>query len=103
MAEKEEFKIVTINGIEYVTFPQALLFLDSYREKLRQRVLRGSVEGVEKIGKYLFIPLSYLQQEKKKELDKDADIKLEELRGMGLTKDDIEKFIALKKEEQAKQ
>jgi hypothetical protein len=102
MAEKETFKIVVINGIEYLTFPQALEYLESYREKLRQRVLRGAVEGVEKIGKYLFIPISYLELEKKKELNKETETKLDELKGLGLTKEDIDKFIAMKKAESGK-
>jgi len=99
MTEKKDYTIVTINGIEYLTFPQALEFLEANREKIRQRVLRGAVEGVEKIGKYLFIPYSYLKQEQKKEMDKEAETKLDELKGLGLTKEDIEKFIAMKKAE----
>jgi hypothetical protein len=101
MAENEKIQVVVINGSEYLTFPQALNYLVTNREKLRQRVHRGSVKGVVKIGKYLFIPLSYVEQEKKKELDKEADLKLDELKGLGLTKEDIEKFIALKKAEAA--
>ena len=102
MEEKEAIKVVVINGIEYLTFPQALDYLESNREKIRQRVLRGAIEGVEKIGKYLFIPMSYLEQEKKKELDKETEIKMDELKGMGLTKEDLERFIAMKKQEQSK-
>jgi hypothetical protein len=102
MAENEKIQVVVINGSEYLTFPQALDYLVSNREKLRQRVLRGSVEGTVKIKKYLFIPLSYVEQEKKKDLDKEADVKLDELKGLGLTKEDIEKFITLKKAEEAK-
>lgn len=102
MTEKKDYTVVTINGIKYLTFPEALDYLEANREKIRQRVLRGAVEGVEKIGKYLFIPMSYLDQEKKKEMDKEAETKLDELKGMGLTKEDVEKFIALKKAEEAK-
>lgn len=102
MAKKEETqKVVVIDGIEYLTFPQALEFIEFNRDRLRQRVLRKSVEGVVKIGKYLFVPLSYLQEEKRKELDKEAQTMLEELKGMGLTKEDVEKFIAIKKAEEA--
>ncbi len=100
--ENEEIIPVTINGIVYLTFPQAQDYIEFNRERLRQRVLRDAVEGVVRIGKYLFIPLSYLDEEKKKELNKEAEVKLEELKGLGLTKEDIEKFIAMKKEEQAK-
>jgi len=99
MAGKEEIKVVVINGIEYLTFPQALEFIEINREKLKQRILRKSVKGVVRIGKYLFVPLSYLQEEKKKEMDKEAETKLDELKGLGLTKEDIEKFIAMKKAE----
>lgn len=102
MEEKKEFTVVVIKGIEYLTFPDAQDYLDSNREKLRQRVLRGAVEGVEKIGKYLFIPLNYLEQEKKREMDSEAERKLDELKSLGLTKEDIEKFIALKKAESKK-
>ena len=99
MKEKKDYTIVTINGIEYLTFPQALNFLSAHREKLRTRVLKDKVEGVERIDRYLFIPLSYLEQEKKKEMDKEAETMLDELKGLGLTKEDIEKFIAMKKGE----
>ncbi len=99
MTEKKDYTIVTINGVEYLTFPQTLDYLEANREKIRQRVIRGAVEGIEKIGKYLFIPWSYVQQEKKKEMDKEAEKKLDELRGLGLTKEDLEKFIAMKKAE----
>ena len=101
MEEKKDKQIVVINGIEYLTFPQALEFLDTNREKIRQRVLRGAVEGVVKIGKYLFLPLSYLEKEEKKELNKETEIKLDELKGMGLTKENVEKFIAMMKAEEA--
>ncbi len=101
-AEYDEIIPVTINGIIYLTFPQAQDYIEFNRERLRQRVLRDAVEGVVRIGKYLFIPLSYLDEEKKKGLNKETEVKLEELKGLGLTKDDIERFIAMKKEEQAK-
>jgi hypothetical protein len=99
MAEEKDYTIITINGKEYLTFPQALDYLNANREKLRTRVLKGRVEGIERIDRYLFIPLSYLKLEKKKEMDKEAETMLDELKGLGLTKEDIEKFIALKKAE----
>ena len=102
MTEKEKIQPVTINGIVYLTFPQAKDFLGFDRDRLHQRVIRGVIDGVEKIGKYLFIPMSYLEEEKRKELNKETEVKLEELKGYGLTKEDIEKFIAMKKAEQEK-
>ena len=102
MAENDKYTTIIINGGEYVTFPQALDYLESNREKLRQRVLRDKVEGVVRIDRYLFIPLSYLQEEKKRELNKETEIKLDELKGLGLTKEDIDKFIAMKKAEEEK-
>jgi hypothetical protein len=102
MTEKEEIKkVVVIDGVEYLTFPQALEYIEINREKLKQRILRKSVKGVVRIGKYLFVPLSYLQEEKKKEMDREAETMLDELKGMGLTKEDVEKFIAIKKAEEA--
>ncbi|MEI6060931.1 MAG: hypothetical protein WCR72_09490 [Bacteroidota bacterium] len=95
--EHEEIIPVTINGIVYLTFPQAQDYVEFNRERLRQRVLRDAVEGVVRIGKYLFIPLSYLDEERRKGLDKETEVKLEELKGLGLTKEDIERFIAMKK------
>jgi len=99
MTEKNIYTVVTINGVEYLTFPEAQDYLTSSREKLRQRVLKDKVEGVVRIDRYLFIPMSYLEKEKKKEMDKEAETMLDELKGLGLTKEDIEKFIALKKAE----
>lgn len=102
MTQEKKFTVVTIKGIEYLTFPQALDYLDANREKIRQRVIRGAVEGVEKIDRYLFIPLSYLEKEKKKVLETETEEKLDELKGMGLTKENVEKFIAMMKAEEQK-
>jgi hypothetical protein len=96
LTEVEEIKPVVINGITYLTFPQALEYIGADREKLRSRILRNAIEGVERIGKYLFVPLNFLDEEKQKALDKETEVKLEELKGLGLTKEDVERFIAMK-------
>jgi hypothetical protein len=102
MNDEENYTVITINGKEYLTFPQALDYLKANREKLRTRVLKDKVEGVVRIDRYLFIPLSYLEKEKKKVLETETEEKLDELKGMGLTKENVEKFIAMMKAEEQK-
>jgi uncharacterized protein with von Willebrand factor type A (vWA) domain len=89
MNDEENYTVITINGKEYLTFPQALDYLKANREKLRTRVLKD-------------IPLSYLEKEKKKVLETETEEKLDELKGMGLTKENVEKFIAMMKAEEQK-
>ncbi|MCX6244616.1 MAG: hypothetical protein NTU98_07910 [Bacteroidetes bacterium] len=74
MKEKENIDplIVTINGKPYLIFPEALDFVGGDRSVLHQRIIRGTVEGVEKRRKYVFIPLSYCEKMKKELETKDT-------------------------------
>ena len=108
--------IITIDGKEYLTFPQALKFIDIDRSILHQRIMREEVpDRVEKdpvnainIEKYVFVPLEYCKRYKEQEDNKKAlerikgfgtsDIEtLEKIKELGLTKEDIVKLIASKK------
>jgi len=118
MATKKitERTIITIDGEKYLTFPQALKFIDIDRSILHQRIMREEVpDRIEKnpvnainIDKYVFVPLDYCERYKEDEDDKKAqerikgfgtsDIEtLEKIKELGLTKEDIEKLISLKK------
>jgi hypothetical protein len=108
---------VTINGIEYLTFPQAWQFI-GYKDRgvLHQRIMREEAKkenekdpvGAINIEKYVFVPLEYCVRKKEEEentkaLERlkgfgSADIEtLEKIKELGLTKEDIEKLIASKK------
>ena len=63
---------VSIEGTEYLTFPQALTFIGIERGLLHQRIMRdaGKNEGDENainainIEKYVFVPRSYCERMK---------------------------------------
>jgi len=109
--------IITINGKEYLTFPQAVKFIGfDDRGVLHQRIMRE--EAIDKkvkdpvnalnIEKYVFVPFAYCKRLKKEEEHRKAVEKLqgfassdletlEKIKELGLTKEDIEKLIASKK------
>lgn len=108
-----EFKIVLIDGIEYITFPQALDFISIERATLQQRLNRerdkkekdpayvGELRVIN-IGKYNFVPLDVCKKLKaEKEIDVKVD-KIKELAQMDISLEDIQKLIDAKKKEQAK-
>jgi len=70
--EKIDPLIVNINGKPYLIFPEALDFVGGDRSVLHQRIIRGTVDGVEKRRKYVFIPLSYCEKMKKELETKDT-------------------------------
>jgi len=113
MATKKisDITVITIEGKEYLTFPQALKHIKMKRGILHQRIMReeGNVKTDEEavnainIDKYVFVPLTYcnkLKEDKEKEatvekLKKFDDIdiaKLERIKELGWTIEDIEKL-----------
>ncbi len=66
--EESDLIIFTRNGIEYIIMPQAWKFIYNppNRDNLHQKVIRRSVDGVLKVDRYIFIPLSYCRSEKAK-------------------------------------
>ena len=50
-----EFEKVTIKGIDYLTFPQTLIFTGIDRGTIQQQINRKTLI-VKKIGKYVFVP-----------------------------------------------
>ena len=79
---------VSIEGTEYLTFPQALTFIGIERGLLHQRIMRdaGKNEGDENainainIEKYVFVPRSYCER-MKTEIENEASA--EKLKNFG--------------------
>ena len=81
---------VTIDGIVYLTFPEALEYVGYNREKLHQRVVRNSrLIEIKRIGRYVFIPLSYLEEERQKSMDKETEVMFKELKRKGMGSKEI--------------
>ena len=114
MATKKikETTFVSIKGIEYLTFPQALKYIGIVRGLLHQRIMRdaGKDESDENainainIEKYVFVPRSYCEKVKK-EIENEASAeKLKNfgkaIQEQGWTLEQIESL--LKKEQAAK-
>jgi hypothetical protein len=103
MKKKDEIDplIVTINDKPYLIFPEALDFVGGDRSVLHQRIIRGTVEGVEKRRKYVFVPMSYCEKMKKeleakntmktlKEANADKLDVIQQIMEMDLTLEDLE-------------
>jgi hypothetical protein len=73
--------IITIEGQEYITFPQALYYIGIERGILHQRILRESEKSKDEkvvnalnIDKYVFVPKIYCDK-LKEEIEKKATVK----------------------------
>jgi hypothetical protein len=74
---------VTINGIEYLTLPQTIIFTGMNREVLRQRMTSTNehfkIEHFKIEPYYIFIPYKVCQQLKERQISKSVLEKLNQL------------------------
>ena len=74
---------VTINGIEYLTLPQTLIYTGMDREVLRQRMTSTNehfkIEHFKIEPYYIFIPFEVCQQLKERQISKSVLEKLNQL------------------------
>ena len=113
--KKKKLTIITIEGQEYYTFPQALYYIGIERGALHQRILRESGKSKDEkvvnalnIDKYVFVPKVYCdtlkeeieKKETVKELESYAPADLAMLKQMkevgGANPNDIEMFKLVK-------
>jgi len=87
--------IITIDGKEYLTFPQALDYIKITRGLLHQRIMRddlkkqedeGAVNAIN-ISKYVFVPLSFC---KKLKIEQEQEATVKKLKRYN--KSDLDKF-----------
>ena len=115
MEKKDDtlYTIVSIGGVDYLTFPQALIFVDLKRATLQQRLNRERAKKekdpnykgelhIINIGKYNFVPYEVCKKLKDdKEIDIKAD-KIKELAMMDISLEEIQKLIEEKQKKLSK-
>lgn len=96
---KPDFVTFNYKGIEFLTFPQACKFigLEDKRDALHQRMIRNKDGRTLKVGRYVFVSLSYCEELKIELLKRSRKEKLSILSELDLSDEEIQKIVEMKK------
>lgn len=94
---KEDLRVFITNGIQYVTFPDAIRYTGIDKSTLHQRIKRGMVPNVIQSDRYVFIPLEYCQKEQYNKERKELFRVIESLEVSDIPFDEINNLIKSKK------
>ncbi len=95
-----DYIIFTHKGVDYLTFPQAWFYItgkETSRDALHQKIIRNKDENTLKVGRYVFVALSFCDKLRLEYQQGKRAEKLSILTGLDLTDKEIQRIIELKK------
>jgi hypothetical protein len=95
-----DYEKVTIGGIEYLTFPDSVKYINIKRETLQQQVNRKTLD-VKKIGKYLFVPFKKCEELRERGENDKKLVQFKELVDMDISVEELQKWIEEKKNQKS--